>query len=259
MKNILYIILLLLISTSAYVLGDLYTKKQIDDLIYFASESPYYWQVRVRGPALLHEDKMTPLTVERLLYFNSIAVDGWGKINESDYKNWVKKIIKNPILTDFAINKYAKSSLIKLNSKIEYNSIQYPEFCSHITQEVFWKGQKIIFDYYMFAIDKLLALGDEDLNHYVQSNLGGDASYEFSNWWNKVSSGKFDKKIPNINMYLHVYGPEVSRHSAIPGDLFLLTKRITENSFYTPRQFLLRVKKIGKELEKYAKELQYWT
>ena len=258
MNNILYIILLLLISTSAYVLGDLYTKKQIDDLIYFASESPYYWQVRERGPAVLRENKMTPLTIERLLYFNSIAVDGWGKINESDYKDWVKKIIKNPILTDVAINKYAKNSLIKLNSKIEHNRIQHPLVYSHITQEVFWKGQKIIFDYYMFAIDKLLALGDEDLNHYVQSNLGGDASYEFSNWWNKVSSGKFDKKIPNTNMYLHVYGPEVSRHSAIPGDLFLLTKRITENSFYTPRQFLLRVKKIIKELEKYAKELQYW-
>ena len=91
MNNILYIILLLLISTSAYVLGDLYTKKQIDDLIYFASESPYYWQVRERGPAVLRENKMTPLTIERLLYFNSIAVDGWGKINESDYKDWVKK------------------------------------------------------------------------------------------------------------------------------------------------------------------------
>ena len=257
MKNILYIILLFLISTSAYIFGDLYTKKQIDDFIKFASYSPYYWQVRERGPALLHEDKMTPLTIERLLYFNSIAFD-WERGNELEYKDWVKKIIKNPILTDITINKYAKNSLIKLNSKIEQNRIQDPSSRSHITREIFWKGQKIIFDYYMFAIDKLLALSDEDLNHYLQSNLGGDASYEFSNWWNKVSSGKFDKKIPNTNMYLNVYGPEVSRYSAIPGDLFLLTKRITENSFYTPRQFLLRVKKIGKKLEKYAKELQYW-
>ena len=137
---------------------------------------------------------MTPLTIERLLYFNSIAFD-WGKGNELEYKDWVKKIIKNPILTDITINKYAKNSLIKLNSKIEQNRIQDPSGSSHITREIFWKGQKIIFDYYMFAIDKLLALSDEDLNHYLQSNLGGDVSYEFSNWWNKVSSGKFDKKI----------------------------------------------------------------
>ena len=194
------------------------------------------------------------------MYKNRLAIIDWDKYEkeEMDYKNWVKKIITNPILIEIAINKYAKSSLIQLNSNIEHNLIQDSTSCSHITKEVFWQGQKLIFDYYMLAVDKLLALSDEDLNYYVESNLGGEASYEFSNWWNEVSIGEFDKKIPNTNIYLQVYGPDVSKHSTIPGDLFLLTKRMTENSSYTPREFLLNVQKIGKKLKKYVKELEYW-
>ena len=259
LKKILYIILFAVISTSAYVLGDLYTKKQIDNLINYASY-PYYWQVRERGPALLRKDIMVPLTIERLLYFNRLAVIDWDKREqeEMDYKNWVKKVIKNPILIEIAINKYANYSLRKLNSNIERNLIQDSTSCSHITKEVFWQGQKLIFDYYMFSVDKLLALYDEDLNYYVESNLGGEASYEFSNWWNEVSIDEFDKKIPNTNIYLQRHGPYVSKHSTFPGDLFLLTKRMTENSSYTPREFLLNVQKIGKKLEKYVKELEYW-
>jgi hypothetical protein len=268
MKKIL-IVLIALTTTlvSMTVLTDLYTRNQINKItdgviisyrpfqsaLELNNEKTSWIYIKDKNNQYVYSEKTNPIFLFKFLYNNIHAIDPtgeWyaGEDTPDEYKNgWRRLLAKNPTLAYKALDIYGETAIRQVNSKLKYKakkniSESKQRGWEKFTIQKFWQEEENLIRRYQKLIDKLLKLSDKDLNYFINSNTSyeDDVSYDFQDWLER-NNLVVTTTPPNWSM-----DEKSNEMYEYPGDLLLLTKRISEDyPEWTPRKFLTEAKKFS--------------
>ena len=270
MKKFLLILILPCLLSFSLLVKELYTQKQVEILVSKIVDRVYFFS---------SENGLSSkvITLSQLLRINKTAFqrkdNGWHPWNvwHKNWTNWKNSMMYDSDVVNKALNRYGKMAIKQINSQIKYH-IKYSQDVPwknaslwSYTVNTFWKHQKTIFDKYIYTIDKLLNLNDEELSYFIMSNDESNlsSSYELYEW--AVSKKIISGKIPhNKTKYIELnnINYEEGVHDGIyqfPADLLFLTKRTClNNSSINPRDFLETARMYALELQAIIYNLGYW-
>ena len=258
------------------LVSDLYTQKQIEKIItrIVKYNVSFY---KTTDSTLTQKSNLLikPITLSEFLRINKRVLSGprgyWACCN---HDNWKKLMISNSELISSSFKKYAKMGLKQINSQIKDSKWVGAKDLSFSAKK-FWSAHKYVFDKYIFTINELLKLNEDDLNYFIFTNNPDNkaSSYELYEWavskriisegvnHNKWNNTTVLKKLDETQkpVWLTITEGVWLAEYQMPADLLLLMKRICEkNPTITPRDFLLQGRQRVLELEEIIKELGYW-
>ena len=271
MKKFLLILILPCLLSFSLLVKELYTQKQVENLVSEIVDGINFKSSENGAISF-------PITLSDLLRKNKYAFQrkdgGWHPWNvwHQNWTNWKNSMMYDSDVVNKALNRYGKMAIKQINSQIKYH-IKYSQnvqpwkgasFSSY-TVNTFWKHQKIIFDKYIYTIDQLLKLRDDELSYFIMSNDESNlsSSYELYEWAvsNKIISGKVPHNksiLIEINNLMYEEGVH-DGISQFPADLLFLTKRTClDNSSLNPRDFLEKARMYALELQAIIYNLGYW-
>jgi len=235
MKKILFVFfgVVLFSSSSLFYMADVYTKDEIDDLVY-AIYSDYEFNNR--------SGYLKNISLGDLLIKN-YSVKQWSR-----HEKWLSKIKTNPTYFYKIIENYGEYGLKSINKKLENNSLSSIKF---------WKSHEIHFARYMKLIDLLLTLDENELYNLITAS-----EYMFSQY--SYGKEKSQKVYDFLNEHNIMYCEQTKATTSFnknefPHDILSLTKRVCKEANWNEKKFLNQVKIMGEDISQTAKKLGYFS
>lgn len=226
----------------------MYSKEEINKFtdsisdMYLLHENRIAQQPKINPKMIAIQERelviVAPIELWDLLICNSSCLNLLDSSDPWDHtihkKNFTALVANNPSIIYKAFELYGDFAIKQINSKVGYKTKEKRDF----TMQEFWFSQREVIRRYHKLIDRLLLLGDNQLEYFITTNTDNASSYDFQTWLEDI------EYLEDTILYTKYY--RVNRHSRYPGDLLCLTRRTFE-AFpeWNPRRFLTEAKKIS--------------